>query len=95
MMMDRSIQVLITGFKAAHEKMFSDEGLRRPEYPRDLLKLYSNTEDELYELFNAIRDKKYPLVRENAANVIVAASKIIEYAELLAEVANKAWDTEK
>jgi hypothetical protein len=94
MKMDRSIQVLTAGLKAAHERMFSDKGLRRPEYPRNLLKMYSNMEDDLYDLFNAIQDKKYPLVRENAANVIVTASKIIEYTELLAEVANKSWDTE-
>jgi hypothetical protein len=92
---DRSIQVLTTGLKAAHEQMFSGKGLRRPEYPRNLSRMYSDMEDDLYELFNAIQDKKYPLVRENAANVIVTASKIIEYAELLAEVAYEAWDTEK
>jgi hypothetical protein len=94
MKMDRSIQILTTGLKAAHERMFSDKGLRRPEYPRNLQKMYSNIEDELYSLFNVIQDKKYALVRENAADVIVTASKIIEYAELLAEVANKSWDTE-
>jgi NTP pyrophosphatase (non-canonical NTP hydrolase) len=94
MNVDRSTQVLVTGLKAAHERMFSDEGLRRPEYPRNLQKLYSTMEDELYELFCAIQDKKYPLVRENAADVIVTASKIIEYAELLIDVADKPWDTE-
>jgi hypothetical protein len=94
MKMDRNVQVLVTGLKAAHERMFSDKGLRRPEYPRNLQKMYSNMEDELYALFNAVQDKKYALVRENAADVIVTASKIIEYAELLAEAANKPWDTE-
>jgi hypothetical protein len=94
MKMDRSIQILITGLKAAHERVFSDKGLRRPEYPRNLQKMYSNMEDELYALFNAVQDKKYALVRETAADVIVTASKMIEYAELLAKVANKPWDTE-
>jgi hypothetical protein len=90
---DRNIQVLVTGLCAAHERMFSDKGLQRPEYPRNLPKLYAGMEDELYALFNAIQDKKYTLVRENAADIIVAAAKIIEYAELLARVANKPWDT--
>jgi NTP pyrophosphatase (non-canonical NTP hydrolase) len=94
MTMDRSVKVLVTGLKAAHERMFSDKGVRRPEYPRDLQKMYSDMEDELYELFSAIQDKKYALVREGAADVIVTASKIIEYAELLSEVADKPWDAE-
>jgi hypothetical protein len=92
MKMDRSIQVLTTGLKAAHERMFSDKSLRRPEYPRNLQKMYSAMEDELYALFNSIQNKKYVLVRENAGNVIVTASKIVEYAELLTEAANKPWD---
>jgi hypothetical protein len=94
MKMDRNIQILTTGLKAAHERMFSDKGLRRPEYPRSLQKMYSNMENELYALFSAMQDKKYLLVRENAADVIVTASKIIEYAELLEKVANKSWNTE-
>jgi hypothetical protein len=94
MKMNRNIQILTTGLKAAHERMFSDKGLRRPEYPRNLQKMYLNMEDELYALFNAVQNKKYRLVRENAADVIVTASKMIEYAELLAEAAAKPWDTE-
>jgi hypothetical protein len=89
---DRSIQVLTTGLKAAHERMFSDKGLRRPEYIRNLQKMYSNMEDELYALFNAIQDRKYALVREHAADIIVTASKIVEYAELLTKVADKPWN---
>jgi hypothetical protein len=94
MKMDRSIQVLTTGLRAAHERMFSDKGLRRPEYPRDLQKMYSDMEDELYALYSVIQNKKYPLVREKAAGIIVTASEIIEYAELLTDVADKPWDTE-
>jgi hypothetical protein len=94
MRMDRNVQILTTGLEAAHERMFSDKGLRRPEYPRNLQKMYSSMEDELYTLFSAIQDKKYARVRENAADIIVTASKIIEYAGLLAEVTNKPWDTE-
>jgi hypothetical protein len=89
---DRNIQILTTGLKAAHERMFSAKGLRRPEYIRNLQKIYSDMEDELYILFNAIQDKKYVLVRENAAEIIVTASKIIEYAELLTKVADKPWN---
>jgi hypothetical protein len=95
MKMDRSVQVLVTGLKAAHERMFSDKGLRRPEYPRDLQKMYSTMEDELCDLFNAIQNRKYVLVREDAADVIVTASKIIEYTELLAKTADEPWDTEE
>jgi hypothetical protein len=72
--------------------MFSDRGLRRPEYPRDLSAMYSALEDALYALYNAIQDKKYTRVREDAADIIVMASKIIEYAEVLAEVSDSAWD---
>jgi hypothetical protein len=91
---DRSIEVLTGGLEAAHERMFSDAGLRRPEYPRSLEKLYSNMEDQLFALFNAVQDKKYPRVRQNAADIIVTASEIIEHAKLLVKVADKPWDTE-
>jgi hypothetical protein len=94
MKMDRNIQVLITGLEAAHRRMFSDKGLRRPEYPRNLQKMYSAMEDGLFALFNSIQDNRYALVREQAADVIVTASEIIEYAGLLAEAADKPWDTE-
>jgi hypothetical protein len=94
MTMDRSFQVLIKGLRAAHERMFSDRGLRKPEYPRDLQKMYSNMEDELFALLAAIQDKKYGRVRENAANVIVTASKIVEYAELLEKVSDKPLNME-
>jgi hypothetical protein len=89
------MQVLMTGLKSAHERMFSTQGIQRPEYPRNLQALYSNMEDALYELFNAIQDKKYALVREDAADIIVTASETIEYARLLEEAANKAWNTEE
>jgi NTP pyrophosphatase (non-canonical NTP hydrolase) len=75
--------------------MFSDKVLRRPEYPRSLQRMYSTMEDELYELFNAVQDKKYALVREDAADIIITASKIIEYAEFLTKVVNKLWDTDE
>jgi hypothetical protein len=92
---DRNIQVLMSGLKAAHERMFSDTGLRRPEYPRDLPKMYSGMEDELFRLYGSIQNKEYLLVRNNAADIIVTASKVVEYAELLAKVADKPWDTEE
>jgi hypothetical protein len=91
---DRSIQILMDGLKAAHERMFSEKGLRRPEYPPNLQTLYSNMEDGLFRVFEAIQCKKYTCVRETAADVIVLASEIIEYAELLTKVADKPWDTE-
>jgi hypothetical protein len=69
--------------------MFSDKGLRRPEYPRDLQKMYSDMEDELFALLAAIQGKKYGRVRENAADIIITASKIIEYAELLERVTDE------
>jgi hypothetical protein len=91
---DRSIQILTAGLEAAHGRMLSDKGVRRPEYPRDLQKMYSYMEDELFALFNSVQDKRYTLVREQAADVIVTASEIIEYAVLLAEAADKPWDAE-
>jgi hypothetical protein len=94
MEMDRNIQVLVTGLKAAHERMFSATGLQRPEYTRSLQKMYSDMEDALYALYNAIEDKKYARVKECAADIIVGASQIIEYAELLDKVADEPWDTE-
>jgi hypothetical protein len=95
MKIDRNIQILTTGLKAAHGCMFSNKGLRRPEYPRSLKKMYSDIEDELYALYSVIQNKKYPLVREKAADIVVTASEIIEYAELLTDVADKPWDTEE
>lgn len=85
----------MTGLIAAHWRMFSDKGLRRPEYPRDLQKMYSAMEDRLFALFNSIQGKKYALIRDQAADVIVTASEMIEYAGLLTEVADKPWDTEE
>jgi hypothetical protein len=95
MNMDRSTQILTAGLKAAHERMFSDKGLRRPEYPRSLQKMYSIIEDELYALFKAVQDKEYTQVRGDAADIIVTASKIIEYVELLAKTADKPWYTKE
>jgi NTP pyrophosphatase (non-canonical NTP hydrolase) len=95
MKMDRSIQILTAGLKAAHERMFSDQGLRRPEYPRSLPRMCSIIEDEVYELFSAVQNRRYTLVKENAADVIVTASQIIEYAELLVKAADKPWNTEE
>jgi hypothetical protein len=89
---DRNIQVLMAGLKAAHERMFSDAALRRPEYVRDLQRLYSNMEDALYVVFDFIKEKKYVLVREKAADIIVAASEMVEYAELLANAADSFLD---
>jgi hypothetical protein len=91
---DRNIQILTTGLRAAHERMFSNTGLRRPEYPRDLQKMYSYMEDGLFLLFNAVKDKKYALVKESAADIIVTASEITEYAELLERDAGESRDTE-
>jgi NTP pyrophosphatase (non-canonical NTP hydrolase) len=91
---DRSIKVLTAGLKAAHERMFSDSGLRRPEYPRNLQKMYSNMEDAAYELFDAVQVRDCAFIRKAAADVIIAASNIVEYAELLKEVTDKPWDTE-
>jgi hypothetical protein len=95
MKMDRNVQVLTSGLKAAHERMFSCEGLRKPEYPRDLQEMYSGMEDEFFKLYGAIQNKKYLLVRKNAADIIITASKVVEYAELLARVKDEPWDTEK
>jgi hypothetical protein len=95
MRVDRSMQVLTIGLKAACERLFSGKGLRRPEYPQSLQKMYSDMEDALFALFNAIEDKKYTRIREHAADIIVIASEIVEYAELLGRSpVNKPWDTE-
>ena len=95
MTMDRSIQVLVTGLRAAHERMFRGTGLNRPEYPRDFQRLYGFAEDSFDSLFDAVRHKKFDVIRECAADIIVTASKIIEYAELMQKVSDKPWDTEE
>jgi hypothetical protein len=86
MKVDRNIQTLIRGLKAVHEYMLSDKGLRVPEYPCELQKTCSAIEDRLCKLFNAVQNKEYARVREDAADIIVAASKIIEYTELLTKL---------
>lgn len=91
---ERNVQILTAGLEAAHERMFSDSSARRPEYPRDLGRLYSNMEDEVFALFESVQDKKYALAVSNAADVIVTASEMIEYAKLLERVADEPWDTE-
>jgi hypothetical protein len=74
--------------------MLSDKGIRRPEYARDLHKLYSRLEDALFETLGAIDAKKYARAKEYAAGVIVIASEMIEYAELLEKAAGESWDAE-
>jgi hypothetical protein len=94
MAMSRNVQTLMSGLKAAYERMSSGNGLRKPEYPPDLQKMYSGMEDELFRLYVAIQNKKYTLVRRNAADIIVTASEVIEYAKLLVRVKDEPWDTE-
>lgn len=86
---ERNTQILVAGLKAAHECMYSDRGLRRPEYPRDLAAMYSGMEDELFALYNAIQDNRYAQARTNAAGIIVLASEVIEYVEFLVKAADK------
>jgi hypothetical protein len=89
---DRNTQVLLAGLRAAHEQMFSDKGLQKPEYPRNFKKLYGYMEDSLYELFDAVQQHALTAIVANAADIMVNASKIIEYAELMQRVADKPWN---
>lgn len=91
----RSMQVLTAGLKAAHEQMFSDTGLRRPEYPRNFQKIYTSLENNVFALYEAIRDEKFARVRETAADTIVNASKIVEYAEFMERVADMPWNAQE
>jgi hypothetical protein len=77
----RSIQILTTGLKAAHERMFRGNASQRPEYPRNFLRLYGWAEDHLFALLNATKDKNLAEIRACAGDVIITMSEIVEHAE--------------
>jgi hypothetical protein len=85
---DRNIEILTTGLKAAHEQMFKHK--ERPEYPYDFDRLYEWMEDKLFNLYEAIKLKKFSHVRTVAADIIVTSSEIVELAEVKA-----AWTREE
>jgi hypothetical protein len=55
--------------------------MQRPEYPRNVTKLYGWLEDGLFRLYTAIKKRDLTGVRERAGDIIVTASEIAEYAE--------------
>jgi hypothetical protein len=81
---ERNMRILTEGLKAAHARMFQGNGLQKPEYPRDFMKLYGWSEDSLFNLFDAIKSRQFTEMRENAADMIILMSEIIEHAENLA-----------
>jgi hypothetical protein len=89
MITDKDIAVLIDGLKAARKSVFSGA------HPHSLSFLYSRAEDKLYELYNAVKDRKYVLVKDCATDIIVIASRIIERAEFFEKVAGASWDTKE
>jgi hypothetical protein len=85
---DRNIQILTTGLKAAHKQLFTDKGLRRPEYPRRFDQIYSILEDQLFALYNAVRQNNFALIIEKGGDIIVTASMMVEFAGLLQDAAD-------
>jgi hypothetical protein len=63
--------------------MFDKNSALRSEYPRDLGRLYGYLEDHVYDLFDAVKGKKFPDIKKSAGDIIVTASEIIEYASAL------------
>jgi hypothetical protein len=75
---DRNIQLLVTGMRAAHRRLFRQEELKKGEYVHDFPTIYSELEDALYAAFTAIQLKQTDKINRNAGDVIVAASKLAE-----------------
>lgn len=89
---NRIVEVLSKGFNTAKERMLSDKGLKAPEYKRDFQKLYGDAENELFDVYNAIEDKKYKELLEKASNLIITMSEIIELTEVRLEAEKKKWN---
>jgi hypothetical protein len=89
---DRNIEILTTGLVAAHKRLFTDKGLRRPEYPRSFGKMYSVLEDQLFALYDVIQQNNFASIVEHSGDIITTASMIAEYAGLRKDVADKEWD---
>ena len=89
---DRNIEILTTGLIAAHKRLFTDKGLRKPEYPRSFSKMYSTLEDQLFAMYSAIQQKKFASIIERSGDIITTASMIAEYAELRKDMVDKKWD---
>jgi hypothetical protein len=89
---DRNIEILVTGLVAAHKRLFTDKGLRKPEYPRSFLKMYGTLEDQLFAMYSAIRQKNFASIIEYSGDIITTASMIAEYAGLRKDAADKEWD---
>jgi hypothetical protein len=91
MTLARSLEVLMKGLKAAGERMLSERVMNRPEYKRGFQKLYDNAENELFNVYNAIENKKYKTIRESAGDLIITMSKIVEYAEMRIRIEETKW----
>jgi hypothetical protein len=91
MTVERSLEVICKGIKAAGERILSFKGIQKPEYKRELKELYGSAEDELFNVYNAIEDKKYKELRERAGDVIIIMSKIVECSEVVITAEETEW----
>ena len=75
---ERNAEILSAGTKAAEEQM--EKHPARPDYPRDFSRLYDWLEDKVYNLYEAIQKKNMLHIRTVAADLIVTASEMVEFA---------------
>ena len=79
MTVEREEQILRAGFQAAKDQMIQHS--QRKDYPRDFTKLYDWLEEKYFNLFEAVELKQYQHVKTMAAEIIITASEIAEYAQ--------------
>lgn len=75
---EREEQVLNTGLEAAKAQL--SQYKQRPEYPRDFNRLYEWLENKIFALYEAIYHRNYFDIYNTAGEVVIAASRIIEFA---------------
>jgi hypothetical protein len=90
---DEKAKILTSGLRAAHKRLFSQDGPGDWNPPDGgLMGLYSELEDALYSLYSAIQQKQARKALRDAGDIIVRASMAAELAE---EAIDKAGKGEK
>ena len=82
------IEILTTGIKSAHGRMFRKEHIKAKD-TLQISKLYGILEDEVHSLYLRIEHGDYKGIIDEAGDVIAYASMIIELAEGRKEILAK------
>jgi hypothetical protein len=76
---EREEQVLQAGLQAALDRIHLY--IQKHEYPRDFAKLYEWLEDKIFSLFEAMHNKNNKTIYGAAGEVVIAISRIAEFAK--------------